>query len=70
MNTPTFQYVSLCCSSPAVKPACVKARATAPKKGKKEAKAPETGLGHWSCGTCGKACKVSRHNRPEEKATA
>jgi len=64
-----FLYLSTCCKQLATKPPCVKGLAFK-KKGQKETKAPEVGLGHWSCTGCGRACKVSRTNAPEEKKDA
>ena len=66
-------YTSACCGVPATKPACVNPKAQPKKKGKKgkgEQKAPEFAtLGHWTCGGCGKGCKVTVSVRPpkEEK---
>ena len=64
---PAREYISACCNAPAHKP----------KAGQKEvAKDAETGkmksgskgLGHWRCGACGKACKVTV-GKPEAKET-
>lgn len=64
---PAKVYTSACCQAPATKP----------KAGQKEvAKDAETGkmksgskgLGHWRCGACGKACKVTV-GKPEAKET-
>lgn len=74
MKESRFIYTSTCCGVPASKPACVKP-AHAPKKKNKKGdrdKAPEFAtLGHWSCGNCGKSCKVTVSVRPpkEMKAT-
>lgn len=73
MTESRFIYTSICCGVPASKPACVKIKAAPKKKGDKHgerSKAPEfSTLGHWSCGQCGKSCKVSVSVRPpkEEK---
>jgi hypothetical protein len=67
-------YTSDCCGVLATKPACVKPHAMPKKKGGRtgdRSKAPEfSTLGHWACGSCGKACKVHVSLRPpkEEKA--
>jgi len=67
MNEPVNVYISLCCGVQASKPACVKVK-IAPKKKKGGDKAPTfSTLGHWSCGQCGKACKVSVSVRPPKE---
>lgn len=59
---PAKQYISLCCSLPANKPALVK-----PEGGRRDEKAADQkGLGHWRCSGCRKSCKV----RPEAIKTA
>lgn len=69
-----FVYLSLCCSAEATKPPCVKVFTTKKKKGKKgedREKAQEfASLGHWTCGNCGKGCKVSVSLRPPKQETA
>ena len=67
---PVFLYLSMCHGLQATKPAC----ATVPKaaKSKKRAGSERTpeyaSLGSWSCGECGKPCKVTRVNRPVKEA--
>ncbi len=70
MKAPMFDYVSICCSAPATKPPCV-AVPKAAKKGKTEKALEFASLGKWSCGACGRACKVHRHlHKAEVKSEA
>jgi hypothetical protein len=67
-----FVYISQCCKVSATKPPCVAVPKVAKKakKGRKGDDKPQqefASLGHWSCTQCGKGCKVSRTNAPEEK---
>lgn len=64
---PEKEYISACCSVPARKPkAGAKEVAKDAETGKMKDKAK--GLGHWRCGQCGKACKVTPR-KPETKPT-
>jgi len=52
------EYISVCCSIPAHKPRAGQQETSRdPESGK--SKSVPKGLGHWRCGGCGKACKVS-----------
>ena len=54
---PVREYVSVCCSAPATKPPCgTKTPTKDPDSGKMKDKA--SGLGHFRCSQCRKACKV------------
>ena len=54
---PVREYVSVCCSAPATKPPCgTKTPTKDPDSGKMKDKA--SGLGHFRCNQCKKACKV------------
>lgn len=54
---PVREYVSVCCSAPAQKPPCgTKTPTKDPDSGKMKDKA--SGLGHFRCSQCRKACKV------------
>src|SRR5271157_1298150 len=55
---PVKEYQSVCCSLPAIKPACVRVD---------KKKALEQGLGSWRCSGCHKAAKVtvSKARAPE-----
>ena len=60
---PAKEYVSACCSAPATKPPCgTKTPTKDPDSGKMKDKA--SGLGHFRCSQCRKACKV----KPQAKA--
>jgi hypothetical protein len=68
-------YISSCCNVQADKPACVKQHVAPKKKGGKlfgnrEKKVEFSTLGHWACGQCGKACKVTVSLRPPKEETA
>jgi hypothetical protein len=55
-----YNYISVCCSALAEKPACVidKGQIVGVYVGAKPA--GEGSLGHFRCGTCRKPCKVTR----------
>ena len=54
---PAKEYISVCCSAPAQKPPCgTKTPTKDPDSGKMKDKA--SGLGHFRCSQCRKACKV------------
>ena len=56
---PVREYVSVCCSAPATKPPCgTKVVNIDPETGKPAKKDKATGLGHFRCSQCHKACKV------------
>ena len=61
-KTPTYEYVSACCSVPVTKPRCgEKVPTLNPDSGKTKDK--PLGLGKWHCngvGGCKKYCKVTR----------
>ena len=62
---PVREYVSVCCSAPATKPPCgTKTPTKDPDSGKMKDKA--SGLGHFRCSQCKKACKV-RSQAPAPK---
>ena len=62
---PAKEYVSVCCSAPATKPPCgTKTPTKDPDSGKMKDKA--SGLGHFRCSQCKKACKV-RSQAPAPK---
>jgi hypothetical protein len=52
---PVFLYLSQCCNSPAKKKPCERS-----KDDRRERKFSKSGLGHWRCIECSKACKVKR----------
>ena len=54
---PVKEYISACCSLPAIKPICGKLEAVVNPETKKTKQAPK-GLGHWRCTGCRKGCKV------------
>jgi len=57
-KAPERSYTSVCCTAPATKPrAGQKETARDPESGK--TKSQPKGLGHWTCGTCHKKCKVT-----------
>ena len=56
---PVREYISVCCSAPATKPPCgTKVVNIDPETGKPAKKDKATGLGHFRCSQCHKACKV------------
>lgn len=56
---PVREYISMCCSVPAQKPPCgTKVLSIDPETGKPAKKDKTTGLGHFRCPQCHKACKV------------
>ena len=62
---PAKEYISVCCSAPAQKPPCgTKTPTKDPDSGKMKDKA--SGLGHFRCSQCKKACKV-RSQAPAPK---
>lgn len=61
---PINEYVSVCCSLPAEKPACGSTLATQT-EGKKVTKVVR-GLGHFRCTGCRKGCKVTAR-KPQTK---
>ena len=64
---PVREYVSVCCSAPAQKPPCgTKTPTKDPDSGKMKDKA--SGLGHFRCSQCKKACKV-KPQTPAPKTT-
>ena len=64
---PAREYVSVCCSAPATKPPCgTKTPTKDPDSGKMKDKA--SGLGHFRCSQCKKACKV-KPQTPAPKTT-
>jgi hypothetical protein len=55
---PVKQYLSACCSLPAIKPRCGQLEAVINPETKKSKEMPK-GLGHWRCTGCRKATKVT-----------
>ena len=57
---PVHEYISACCTAPATKPPCgTKVASIDPETGKPAKKDKTTGLGHFRCSQCRKACKVT-----------
>jgi hypothetical protein len=66
----TYEYISVCCGVVANKPRCgMKVASVDPETGRPAKKEKSTGLGHFRCSQCHKACKV-KPQAPTVKATA
>ena len=66
---PSKEYISTCCSTPAVKPRAGKKEVAQDPESKKM-KDITKGLGHWRCSACGKPTKVTpRAPQPKEVVT-
>jgi hypothetical protein len=62
-----FIYISTCCTASAKKPACAvdKGQIVGVYLGAKPE--GESSLGSWRCSACGKPCKVTRTNKPQQE---
>jgi hypothetical protein len=67
---PVNEYISVCCSAPAQKPPCgTKVASLDPETGRPAKSDKTTGLGHFRCSQCRKACKV-KPQAPKAKEAA